>query len=344
MARATSVSNLYGPTETTIWSTVYPVSHEEGPVPIGRPIANTRIYLLDAARQPVPVGVAGEIYIGGAGVARGYLNRPALTAEKFVADPFCGEPGARLYRTGDVGRYRPDGNIEYVGRVDEQIKLRGYRIEPGEIEAALARHPDVAACAVAARQEESGDQSLVGYVVARDGADPSVTALREFLKKSLPDYMVPSAFVRLPAIPLTPNGKIDRRALPAPDPQAAMRAAGSPAPRNPVEEVLAGIWCHVLGLERVGVHDNFFELGGHSLLATSILARLHAAFPVRLPLRTLFEKPTIAELSAAIEEFRGSDPGPRPSAIVPISRQAISRAAASVTSSGENPPKRSKSE
>ncbi len=326
-ARSNSVWNLYGPTETTIWSTAFRVSDGNGPVPIGRPLANTKIYLLDATRRTVPVGVPGEIYIGGAGVARGYLNRPELSAEKFVADPFSGEPGARLYRTGDVGRYRPDGNIEYVGRVDDQIKLRGYRIEPGEIESALARHPDIATCAVAARQEPSGDKRLVGYVVSRERANPSVTELRESLKRELPDHMVPSAFVFLDALPLTPNGKVDHRALPAPEQVRPNLESAFAPPRSPVEVTVAGIWCQVLGLEKVGIHDNFFELGGHSLLATLVLARLRAAFSTRLPLRTLFEKPTVAELSAALQAGEGAAGPPRPAPIVPVSRRAISNAA-----------------
>jgi amino acid adenylation domain-containing protein len=341
LEKGSSLWNLYGPTETTIWSTAGRVEADSHPVSIGTPLANTRLYVLDGHGGLVPVGVPGELYIGGSGVARGYLNRPELTDERFLSDPFRPD-GARMYRTGDRARFLPGGDIQFLGRLDDQVKIRGHRIEIGEVEAVLARHPDVVACAVAARQEGSGDKRLVGYVVLRDG--PSVTDLRDFLMKALPDYMVPSVFVRLTAIPLTPNGKIDRRALPAPDAQAIMRAAESPAPRNPVEERLAGIWCEVLGLQGVGIHDNFFELGGHSLLATLIVARLQAAFAVRLPLRTFFDKPTVAELSSAIEKLRRSDSGPPRSAIVPISRQAISREEASVTRAGENPPKRSRSE
>ncbi|TAW60505.1 non-ribosomal peptide synthetase, partial [Rhizobium ruizarguesonis] len=275
--RVKSLRNLYGPTETTIWATTFPTDTRiEAPhryVPIGRPIANTRIYLLDGHGQPVPFGAVGELYIGGAGVARGYLNRPDLTAERFLADPFSGKAGARMYRSGDLARYLPDGNLEFLGRNDDQVKIRGFRIEPGEIAARLLEHELVGDAAVVAHADAAGDKRLVAYVVVKmtdgsaeaDGAGLAAS-LRAHLGGLLPDYMVPSAFVRLEALPLTVNGKLDRKALPVPDDDAYARRAYE-APQGEIETLLAGIWAELLGVERVGRHDNFFELGGHSLLA-----------------------------------------------------------------------------
>ena len=262
LARATSVWNLYGPTETTIWSTLHRVSAENGPVPIGRPIANTKIYLLDARREPVPVGVPGEIHIGGAGVTRGYLHRPDLTAEKFVPDPFSGEAEARLYRTGDLGRYRPDGDIEYVGRLDEQVKLRGFRLEPGEIEAALITHPSVRDAVVVVRERE-GDRRLVAYLVGNREDVPRTADLRTFLKKTLPDPMIPSFFVLLEAFPRTPNGKIDRKALPDPGYVRPELERKYVAPRDPLELQLTQIWEKVLGVEPIGTRDDFVTKMGY---------------------------------------------------------------------------------
>jgi amino acid adenylation domain-containing protein len=293
--------NVYGPTETTIWSTLERIEEAGPTVPIGRPIANTQTYVLDGHLHPVPLGAAGELYIGGTGVARGYLDLPQLTAEKFVPDPFATIGGARLYRTGDLARYRADGRIECLGRVDHQVKLRGFRIELGEIEAALREHPDVHDCVVVAR-EDGADKRLVAYLVARDEGAPSATELRQLLKGRLPEYMVPSTFVRLPALPRTPNGKVDRRALPAPGP--AERAGADILPRNPIEEAVAGMWREVLGLERVGIHESFFELGGHSLTATQVLSRVQEAFGVVVPLRRVFESPTIAGLAESVEAGR----------------------------------------
>ncbi len=270
--------------------------------------------------------------MAGAGVARGYRKRPEMTAEKFLADPF--REGERMYRTGDRGRFLSDGQIQFLGRTDHQVKIRGYRIEIGEIEQALTRHPEILACAVAAREEKPGDKRLVGYVVSRTGSSPSVMELRGYLKSTLPDYMVPSTFVFLDALPLTPNGKLDRRALPAPEQTRPELEDVFVAPRNALEQTVARIWGQVLGLEKVGVHDNFFELGGHSLLATLVFARLQKAFPVAPPLRALFEKPTVAELSVAIEELGQGRAGSPRSPILPVSRQALSREPGFVSEGG----------
>ncbi|HYT32145.1 MAG TPA: non-ribosomal peptide synthetase, partial [Thermoanaerobaculia bacterium] len=325
------VFDLYGPTEDTTYSTCAQRT-AEGPVTIGRPISNKRVYLFDGRLQPVPIGVSGDLYVAGAGVARGYRKRPEMTAEKFLADPF--REGERMYRTGDRGRFLSDGQIQFLGRTDHQVKIRGYRIEIGEIEQALTRHPEILACAVAAREEKPGDKRLVGYVVSRTGSSPSVMELRGYLKSTLPDYMVPSTFVFLDALPLTPNGKLDRRALPAPEQTRPELEDVFVAPRNALEQTVARIWGQVLGLEKVGVHDNFFELGGHSLLATLVFARLQKAFPVAPPLRALFEKPTVAELSVAIEELGQGRAGSPRSPILPVSRQALSREPGFVSEGG----------
>ncbi|HEV3049057.1 MAG TPA: condensation domain-containing protein, partial [Longimicrobium sp.] len=293
--------NMYGPTETTVWSATHAVEVVDGRVPIGRPIANTRTYVLDAVLRPQPAGVPGELFIGGHGVTRGYLGRPGLTAERFVPDAFSADPGARLYRTGDRARWTAEGVLEFLGRLDAQVKVRGFRIEPGEIEAVLRRHPAVVECAVVARTAGAGDTRLVAYVVGAAEAD----ALRAHVGRSLPDYMVPSAFVSLDALPLTPNGKLDRKALPAPE--LAPAEEKYVAPRTPVEEVLVGIWAEVLRLDRVGVEESFFELGGHSLLATRVVSRVRELFAVELPLRALFEGPTVAELARRVEEMRRAE-------------------------------------
>ena len=311
--------NIYGPTEATANASAARITSGEE-VTIGRPIANAQIYILNSSLHPVPIGVAGELYIGGAGVARGYLNRPELTAEKFIPDPFRVLPGARMYKTGDLARYRPDGNIEFLGRTDHQVKIRGFRIELGEIEAALGRHPAVREAVVMAREDKPGDPSaslltdpstslriekrLVAYVVAEREPLPTTTDLRNFLKEKLPEYMVPAVFVLLDALPLMPNGKIDRRALPSPDRSRPELDKVFVAPRTPTEESLVEIWVQLLNIERVGVHDNFFDLGGHSLLATQLVSRMREAFQVEIPLRRLFEAPTVAGLAESIEAAR----------------------------------------
>ena len=287
--------NLYGPTEAAVDVSAWTCAPGESPVPIGRPIANIDLRVLDRPFLPVPVGSAGELCIGGVGLARGYRNRPALTAERFVPHPESGRPGERLYRTGDLARWRPDGRIEYLGRLDHQVKIRGQRIEPGEIEAALAQDPAVRECAVLAR-EGRGGLRLVAYVVPRGGglSNDEIDELRATLRRRLPEPLIPAAFVVLAALPLTASGKLDRRALPAPD---AVAGGQRVAPRTAVEAVVAGIWRDVLGLPALGVDDNFFDLGGHSLLATRVVSRLRTTFGVEIPVRALFESPTIAGLA-----------------------------------------------
>jgi amino acid adenylation domain-containing protein len=294
--------NMYGPTETTIWSSMAAVEVEEGPVSIGRPIANTQMYVLDAHLRPVPVGVTGELYIGGLGLARGYLGRPGLTAERFLPDPLGPEPGRRLYRTGDLARWRADGSLECLGRVDHQVKIRGFRIELGEVESALLRHPSAREAVAVAREDTPGDKRLVAYVVARPELPVSAAELRRSVMESLPEYMVPSKVVLLDALPLTPNGKIDRNALPPPEQVPSAPEDHFVPPRGPVEEALVGIWGEVLVRDRIGVHDNFFDLGGHSLMAAQLLARVRDTFAVEVPLRELFDMPTVAGLARRLEE------------------------------------------
>jgi amino acid adenylation domain-containing protein len=298
--RSAAVWNLYGPTETTVWSTLHPVTGSEPVVPIGAPIANTRAYVLDAAFQPVPAGVPGGLYLAGAGVARGYLGRPELTAERFLPEPFGGEPGARMYRTGDRARWREDGVLEFLGRDDHQVKVRGFRIELGEVESALAAHPGVREAAVAALDDGTGEARLVAYVVEEDRMPEDAPELRAWLRDRLPDYMVPSLFVALDALPRTANGKTDRAALPAPEGGRAGVEAEYVEPRTAVEEALAAIWAETLHVDRVGVHDNFFELGGHSILATQAVVATRSTLQAEVPVRVLFEHPTVAELAAAI--------------------------------------------
>jgi acyl carrier protein len=263
-------------------------------------VSNTEIYILDKGQQPSPVGVAGELYLGGDGLARGYLNRPELTAEKFVPHPFSAAPGARLYHTGDLARYMADGTTEYLGRIDQQVKVRGYRIELGEIEAVLGQHPALRECVVMAAGKEHEEKRLVAYLVAEDEA-VEATALRAYLEEKLPAYMVPSFFILLNELPLTPNGKINYKALPAPEQTRAGVGNEYVAPRTEVEQTLSAIWSEVLGVQRIGVHDSFFELGGHSLLATQVMSRIRDMFQVEIALRRIFETPTINRLAEIIE-------------------------------------------
>jgi amino acid adenylation domain-containing protein len=297
-----ALTNHYGPTEYTVvttWALVAAGMASDAAPPIGRPIANTQVYVLDSHLQPVPIGVPGELHIGGVGLARGYHNRPELTAERFVPHPFSDQPGARLYRSGDLVRYQADGQLEFLGRLDHQVKVRGFRLELGEVEAVLRQHPAVREAVVMAREDVPGNPCLVAYVVAQQPG-PSNSELRRWLQARLPTYMVPAAFVPLEQLPLTPNGKVDRRTLPAPAHTRPPLEDAYTAPRTPVEEVLAGLWADLLKLTQVGIHDNFFELGGHSLLATQLISRLQATFQVEVPLRRLFEAPTVAALAQVI--------------------------------------------
>lgn len=300
--RVASVWNMYGPTETTVWSSCYRIEDPDAPVLIGRPIANTQIYILDHLMQPVPIGVAGELHIGGKGVTRGYLERPDLTKTQFVPDPFSPEPGALLYRTGDLARFRSDGNLEYISRIDTQVKVRGFRIELGEIESVLASHSTVSKCVAAVREDQPGDTRLVGYIVPVDKTEIDASGLRKYLRTKLPDYMVPQHFVILNDVPLTPAGKIDRKHLPAPAGNIAT-SAQSIAPRNETESLLAILWQEAMGIETVGVNESFFEIGGNSILALQLIHKINESFQVEMPLRKLFDAPTIMEFVPAIEDY-----------------------------------------
>ncbi|MCY7808188.1 non-ribosomal peptide synthetase DhbF [Bacillus spizizenii] len=298
-----SVTNLYGPTETTIWSaTAFLEEGLKGVPPIGKPIWNTQVYVLDNGLQPVPPGVVGELYIAGTGLARGYFRRPDLTAERFVADPY-GPPGARMYRTGDQARWRADGSLDYIGRADHQIKIRGFRIELGEIDAVLAKHPDIEQAAVVVREDQPGDKRLVAYVVAASAIDTA--DLRRYVGASLPDYMVPAAFMEMDELPLTPNGKLDRKALPAPDFSTSVSDRG---PRTPQEEILCDLFAEVLGLARVGIDDSFFELGGHSLLAARLMSRIREVMGAELGIAKLFDEPTVAGFAAHLDQAQSARP------------------------------------
>jgi len=297
--------NGYGPTENTTFTCCYPITEPDqlgNSVPIGRPITNTQVYVLDSHQRPVPIGVPGELYIGGDGLARGYLNRPDLTEEKFLQNPFSDEPGTRLYKTNDLARYLPNGNIEFLGRIDNQVKVRGFRIELGEIEAVLAQYPTVKEAVVTARKDISGNTSLVAYIVSHPEQASTIDELRRFLKQKLPDYMVPGAFVLLEALPLTANGKVDRRALPAPDQIMKESENTFVAPRNELELQLTQIWEKVLGVHPISVKDNFFDLGGHSMLAARLFAQIEKKLGRNLPLANLFQAPTIEELASIFSQ------------------------------------------
>jgi acyl-coenzyme A synthetase/AMP-(fatty) acid ligase/acyl carrier protein len=292
--------NLYGPTETTVWSSLYPVAsrtHDEPHEPIGRPIANTRLYVADRRQQLLPMGVPGELLIGGVGVAMGYLRRPALTAERFVPDPFANEPGGRLYRTGDSVRHREDGDLVFLGRLDQQVKLRGFRIEPGEIEAVLNARAEVRQAVVAIWDAGADDKRLVAYALVRPGHSISEETIRGWLRQSLPAYMIPSEVMFVDSFALTPNGKLDRRALPVPHRHQSRFVA----PRTVTEKQLAAIMAEVLSVPRVGLHDDFFAEGGHSLLATKFVVRIKQALQVGIPLPVLFQQPTVGQLADYVD-------------------------------------------
>src|SRR5437868_4081847 len=314
----------YGPTEAAITSTIYQATSEfaeesQARVPIGRPLSNTEIYLLDSELRLVPVGTPGELFVGGVGLSRGYFNAPEITAERFIPHPF-GASGERLYAGRDLARYLPDGNIDFLGRTDDQVKIHGYRIELGEIEAVLTRNSVVKDAAVIAREDQPGEKRLVAYVILSEGADASGSDLRSFAKESLPEYMVPSAFVMLDVLPRTPNGKVDRKALPPPD-GLESRSGAMVLPRTHAETVLAGIWAELLGKDEVGIYDNFFELGGHSLLATRVVSRIREAFNVEIALRNIFEGPTVAELACVVEEASGAGESSSAPPMVRVSRE-----------------------
>ena len=312
------IVNGYGPTENTTFTCCYTVADEREltpSVPIGRPIANTRVYVLDAHLEPVPIGVAGNLYAGGDGVAHGYLNQPELTAERFIADPFSAMPGARLYRTGDRVRWRPDGNLEFLGRLDSQVKIRGFRVEPGEIEAALGGHPQVSACAVVARNHGGSDKALVAFVVGRKDGEPSAGLLRQWLGEKLPNYMIPSRFVVLAALPLTPNGKVDRKALLVSEISGGGASDETSQPRSLLELELVRIWQRLFQQEDIGRLDNFFALGGHSLLAVRLAAEIDKLLGRKLPIATLFQSPTIELLAQRLTDENWA---PAWSALVPL--------------------------
>jgi len=309
--------NLYGPTEAAVDVTFWACRRDDPRsfVPIGRPIANTQIYILDQNLSPAPIGIPGELHIGGIGLARGYLNRPELTAERFIPDAVSKRHGARLYKTGDLSRYLPSGEIQYLGRIDSQVKIRGFRIELGEIGAVLAKHPGVKQCVVTAREDTPGEKMLVAYFESQGNGVPESSALRGYLKKEIPEYMVPSTFVHMAKLPLSPNGKIDIKALPAPNVRSIETKTGFVAPRDPIEQVLAHLWSKVLKVKRVGLHDNFFELGGHSLLAVRIIVEVEKIYGRRLPLATLLQAPTVGALA---EVLRRENWQPSWSSLVPL--------------------------
>jgi amino acid adenylation domain-containing protein len=314
-----AILNMYGPTETTVWSTTFqlPLHGVPARIPVGRPIANTQIYILDQNLAPVSIGVAGELLIGGAGVARGYLARPELTAERFVPNRFVApstpEAGisALLYRTGDLARYLPDGNIELLGRIDHQVKIRGHRVELGEIEALFNEHPAVRESVVLLREFSNGEKALVAYIIPKAGQRPSRNELREFIQERLPGYMVPAQIMFMLSFPQTPNKKIDRKAFPAPDTEVHGPDDEVEQPANSVEHGLAAVWKELLGLQRVGRDDNFFESGGHSMIAMQLVSRVRKRFNVDLPLRNIFQHPTLAGQAEVIEAllWSASDKG-----------------------------------
>ena len=322
VAKDSRVISLGGATEASIWSILYPIEHMDPTwksIPYGWPMLNQSVHVLDGTLEPRPMWVPGQLYIGGIGLAKGYWRDEDKTRSRFITHPRTGE---RLYWTGNLGRYLPDGNIEFLGREDFQVKVQGYRIELGEIEAVLTQHPAVRTGVAAAIGEPRGNKRLVAYIVPNDGQVPTVDELRCLLRDKLPEYMVPSAFVFMEALPLTPNGKVDRKALPAPDEARPDSAQAYVAPRTSTEELVAGIWTEVLDLERVGIYDNFFELGGHSLSATQVVSRVRQIFQVEMPLRVIFENATVAGLAQNLERIRWAERGECITPLAPVSRQS----------------------
>jgi len=314
------VFNLYGPTEDTIYSTWSLLRKDDDKTPIGHSMTQKHAYVLDRRLQLVPIGVTGSIYLAGAGLARGYRNRPDLTTEKFIPNPFSQQPGARMYDTGDLGRWNSQGELEYIGRSDHQVKIRGYRIELGEVEAVLHQHPGVRKAAVMAREDSPGDKLLVAYVLETQKNTVTPSELRTFVKQKLPQYMVPSSVIVMEAFPLTPNGKLNRKALPAPEDAPAERETSFVAPQTPTEKIIEGIWANLLKLKQVGVHDNFFDIGGHSLKAVQVVARVRDAFGIELPVRKVFENPTISALAQLIDGTDKPLAVAKTSRIVPVPR------------------------
>jgi acyl carrier protein len=317
---------MYGITETTVHVTYRKITIEDiqkgrGSV-IGIPIPDLKIYLLDQNLQLVPVEIPGELYVGGAGLARGYLNRPELTRERFIMSPFSPIPGERLYKSGDLARYHPDLDLEYMGRIDNQVQIRGFRVELGEIEAVLGKHEAVREVSAMVWKDAAGNDRLVAYIVPYEKQHPSARVFRNYLMKKLPEYMIPNAFVFLEKFPLTPNGKLDRRALPSPVGIRPELEANYVAPRTEMERTIASIWREVLHLEKVGIHDNFFEVGGHSLLATQVVSRINKSLEINLPLQVFFKNPTITGLSGIIEKLKKEGAIFQIPGIKPISRES----------------------
>jgi len=315
--------NAYGPTETTVCASFYLCDPNEiGGPPIGRPINNTRLYIFDAQMVPVPIGVPGELHVGGVSLALGYLNRDELTTKKFVPDPFSDDPSDRLYKTGDLVRYRDDGNIEFLGRIDHQVKLRGFRIELGEVEAVLKQQKHIEEAVAVVRENAAGNQFLVAYLIADEEERPSGQVLRNAMRTELPEYMVPSFFIHVDEFQKTPSGKLDYKALPALEGVRPELDQEYVAPRNEMEEMLVEICQELLGLDKVGVYDNFFELGGHSLLATQFISRVRDALGIEVPLRSLFESPNIDQLAIALETLQASAQGPAVPEVMAVSRES----------------------
>jgi acyl-coenzyme A synthetase/AMP-(fatty) acid ligase/acyl carrier protein len=303
LERGSSLWNLYGPTETTIWSSVSRITGHEDRITIGRPIANTQFFIMGENLQLMPEGIPGELYIGGDGLARGYWNRPELTAQRFVTATFDGGPSVRLYRTGDRAKYLRGGQVEYLGRLDDQVKIRGHRIEPAEVEFALKRHAKVRDAIVVARTDSSGETKLIGYIIPEGDSPTTSGELRNFLQKTLPAHFIPAAIIFVREFPLTPNGKLDRSALPQPVQDTEDHGEVYVPPRNTVERRIAAVWSEILQIERIGTFDNFFELGGHSLSAMRVVVRLSQEFGIEVSIRVLFEHPSVDALAGAITQF-----------------------------------------